>query len=300
MTLLYLLSLLAVSLANPLAQEDKTSIKCGTPATKPDTSSDIVGGVDAIPYSWPWQVALFRRDYDDEYEFFCGGTLISNQWVMSAGHCFYTYGTPNSPDKYQVRLGVFNKTYEDEPGEVILNISAFHVHPKYGNVKESGNPIYDVSLLKLKEPVQFTDHISPICLPSTLDEKLPEPGTGSFITGWGYIKESVGPTSDTLQQVGIPLVAAQPCRENYKEVPGKKVDINENIEFCYGFEKGGKAQCLGDSGGPLAFQDPNDEGRWKQLGIISWSEGCARPKLYGVVSKVSAFMDFIREYVKDL
>ena len=44
----------------------------------------IVGGFEAAPSSWPWQVSF--RDYDGH---FCGGTLISSRWVISAAHCFY-------------------------------------------------------------------------------------------------------------------------------------------------------------------------------------------------------------------
>jgi len=297
MRLLNLLSLIAVCLANPLPLENQSAVKCGLPATKPDTTTSIVGGVDAIPYSWPWQVALFRRDRGYEYQF-CGGTLISNEWILSAGHCFY--GPNHTPDEYYVKLGVFNKTYDDEPGEVVLNISAFHMHPKFEFVRETGTPIYDVSLVKLKTPVQFTDHITPICLPSTLDEELPNPDTKSFIVGWGFIKETVGPDSDTLKQAGVPLVSVETCRKGLENVPSKDKDVHEKVEFCAGFDQGGKSQCSGDSGGPLMYQDPSNEGRWKQLGITSWSVGCAKPKLYGVYSKVSAFMDFVKDYVKDL
>jgi len=42
----------------------------------------IVGGVEATPHSWPHQAALF---IDDMY--FCGGSLISSEWVLTAAHC---------------------------------------------------------------------------------------------------------------------------------------------------------------------------------------------------------------------
>ena len=51
---------------------------CGLPGP----SGRIVGGEEATPHQYPWMAALFIDD-----KWFCGGTLISDEWVMTAGHC---------------------------------------------------------------------------------------------------------------------------------------------------------------------------------------------------------------------
>lgn len=44
----------------------------------------VVGGNNAGLGAWPWQAALYK-----EGEFQCGATLLSDSWLVSAGHCFY-------------------------------------------------------------------------------------------------------------------------------------------------------------------------------------------------------------------
>ncbi|KAM9457474.1 testisin-like [Clarias gariepinus] len=50
---------------------------------KAKLNTKIVGGQDAVPGSWPWQVSL--QVFGSH---FCGGSLINNRWVLSAAHCF--------------------------------------------------------------------------------------------------------------------------------------------------------------------------------------------------------------------
>lgn len=65
--------------------------KCGISSNAPD-SSRIVGGEEARPHSWPWQVSLWCRYVDVEEQrrsegHRCGGTIISNKWIVTAAHC---------------------------------------------------------------------------------------------------------------------------------------------------------------------------------------------------------------------
>jgi len=272
--------LIAVSLtsvnAHLLLNRALTVGKCGVPAIKPDTSTDIVGGKDSIPHSWPWQVFVTRG---------CGATLITNQWVLTAAHCI----TNRNPEYNSVRLGVFDRT-KQEPGQVPSKVIEVHVHPNYSS-PDSWNS-NDIALLKLEKPVEFTDHISPICLPTVQDE-LPPAGTNTFIIGWGNTKVPSRDASPTVKQVMVPLVAQETCKAR------NPIKFSEKVEICVGFDKGGKGACHGDSGGPALIQ--NSDGSWTQIGVTSWVHNgeCAGPT-HSVYGKVSAFLDFIRQYVKDV
>jgi len=188
-----------------------------------------------------------------------------------------------------LKLGVFNKGNDNEPGEQVVGISEIHVHPKF----DGYNFNYDVALMKLKTPITYTDHISPVCLPSELQEKTPVAGSSVFLTGWG-ITEKYFP-SNTLKQVAVPLRTKENCKPAY---PG---ELDEESQFCAGNDKGNKGACLFDSGGPVVFQDAANNGTWKQIGIISLGNNCGGfPDEHSVYSKISASLDFIKQYVKDL
>jgi len=254
--------------------------KCGVPAIKPDTSTDIVGGKDSIPHSWPWQVMTSIG---------CGATLITDQWVLTAAHCI----SSRNPKSNTVRLGVFDKT-KKEPGQLSAEVSEVYVHPNYTGSSPVVWNSHDIALLKLAKPVEFTDHISPICLPTVQDE-LPAAGTDTFIIGWGNTKVPSRDPSPTVKQVMVPLVAQETCKARNTD----DFKFNEKLEICVGFDKGGKGACHGDSGGPALIQ--NADGTWKQIGVTSWVHKgqCAGPT-HTVYAKVSAFLDFIRQYVKDV
>lgn len=94
---------------------------------------------------------------------------------------------------------------------------------------------------------------------------------------------------DRLMAVELPLVAIGECRARNAGVPA----VIDERNVCAGAAGGGKDVCHGDSGGPLVGRDGG--GRWVQIAVTSWGQGCARPDLPGVNTRVSAFAGWIRE-----
>ncbi|XP_074140804.1 chymotrypsinogen B-like [Sminthopsis crassicaudata] len=141
---------------------------CGVPAIEPDLNDmlRIANGKDAVPGSWPWQVSLQRKGGH-----FCGGSIISNKWVVTAAHC----GVKTTD---RVVAGRHNLKSHRENIQVLKIAQVFR--NKYYNRNTKSN---DITLLKLARPVRFQDNVSPVCLPSVNDD-FPA-GTQCAISGWG-------------------------------------------------------------------------------------------------------------------
>ncbi|XP_030834985.1 transmembrane protease serine 2-like, partial [Strongylocentrotus purpuratus] len=145
-----------VSLFNPIFSKLNqnlldTSI-CGTrPAYAPDQSR-IVGGINALPGEFPWIGSLRVDDGSDRGRFFCGTTLITSQWVLTAAHCAGSYID-------RVIFGGLRLSNESEY-EVNAEVADIIIHPDYD--AESNDK--DIALLRLTEPVSFSDYVRPAML----------------------------------------------------------------------------------------------------------------------------------------
>jgi secreted trypsin-like serine protease len=239
------------------------------------TFDKVVGGTEAVPYSWPWQI-VWCEAFGSSCSLECGGTVVGTGWVQTAGHC--VYGSTNKPQNFKVKTGVFQENLNNETGEVVHTVKAIHLHPKY---KPNPVPEWDIALIELGEPITYTDHIQPICLPLSDTTQIAPPNT-AWGTGWGTTTEG-GNIAKKLRQVNVPYVDYTTCGNEY----GK--DIMQQVMVCAGVQ--GKDTCQGDSGGPL--QQVNANGFWFQYGITSWGEGCAEKGYPGIYSRVSAYCDFI-------
>ncbi|XP_051847357.1 chymotrypsin-C [Antechinus flavipes] len=247
---------------------------CGVPTYLPNLATRVVGGEDARPHSWPWQISL-QYLKDDTYRHTCGGTLISNQHVLTAAHCISKGKT------YRVLLGK-NNLVEEEAGSVAMAVDTIFVHEKWNSLLVRN----DIALIKLAEPVELSDTIQVACLPpkdSLLSQDYP-----CYVTGWGRLWTN-GPIADALQQGFLPAVDHATCTQ--KDWWGTMVTQNM---VCAGGD-GVISGCNGDSGGPLNCEAAN--GAWEVRGIVSFGSGwsCNTAKKPTVFTRVSAYNDWINE-----
>ncbi|KYQ57902.1 Enteropeptidase, partial [Trachymyrmex zeteki] len=250
------------------------NFECGI-RTQVASTARIVGGASSSVGNWPWQIALYK---DGNYQ--CGGALINNRWVISAGHCFY-----HAENNYWVaRIGATRRGSFRSPHEQLLRVDYISLHPDYVHHVF----LNDIAVIRLERAVSFSDYIRPVCLP-----KAPVlTGTVCVVTGWGQLYEIGRVFPDTLQEVQIPVMSTEDCRRKTLFLPLYRIT---NGMLCAGLENGGKDACLGDSGGPLVCLSPF-ENRYVLQGITSNGYGCGRRERPGVYTKIYSYMSYI-DYV---
>lgn len=173
------------------------------------------------------------------------------------------------PSYMKVRAGITIR----ESGGQLIEVVKICQHPEYS----SWNFDKDVSVLILAEDIELGPTAQPIELIASGEDV--EVGTVARVTGWGAYYEG-GFLPAHLQVVEVPRISEEVCTKYYGE--GR---ITENM-ICFGYDEGKKDSCQGDSGGPLVADG-------KQVGVVSWGYGCARPKLPGVYSRIAALREHI-------
>uniref|UniRef100_A0A3B3VHJ5 Coagulation factor IX n=1 Tax=Poecilia latipinna TaxID=48699 RepID=A0A3B3VHJ5_9TELE len=246
---------------------ENTSAESQTPFKR------IVGGRSVAPGEIPWQV-LFRPKPSGRL--FCGGSILSERWVITAAHCLR-----EAAGSFSVRVGEHN-TEITEGREKDYEVLEEQPHPRYNATLNIYN--HDIALLYLKEPISFSATVRPICIgPMAFIEDLVKQPSPATVSGWGRTR-FMGITSNILQKVEVPLVDQTECKKS----------SNERITpvmFCAGFYDVAKDACQGDSGGPHAksYRDT-----WFLTGIVSWGEECAKEGKYGVYTRVSVYYSWIK------
>ncbi|XP_055535654.1 uncharacterized protein LOC129724631 isoform X1 [Wyeomyia smithii] len=232
---------------------------------------------------YPWQVAILKKD-PKESVYVCGGTLIDNQYIITAAHCVKTY---NGFD-LRVRLGEWDVNHDVEFYPYIeRDVISVQVHPEY----YAGTLDNDLAILKMDSPVDFsnTPHISPACLP---DKYTDFSGQRCWTTGWG--KDAFGDYGkyqNILKEVDVPIVNDQQCQAQLRQTRlGYQYKLHPGF-VCAGGEEG-KDACKGDGGGPLVCER---NGSWQVVGVVSWGIGCGKANVPGVYVKVAYYLDWLQQ-----
>lgn len=226
----------------------------------------IIGGRPAPPGKWAWQVAVLNR----YKEAFCGGTLVSLRWVVTAAHCVRK--------RLYVRLGEHDLLLRNR-GEVEMKVTEAVIHPRY----DPDTVVNDVAMLRLPESARPDLGHGVACLPAP-HQPLP-PHTSCVILGWGKKRPTDVHGTRVLHEAQVSTIQQGVCRRSYWQYA-----ITDDM-VCAG--RGRRDSCAGDSGGPLLCRDRTM--RYFLQGITSFGDGCGKRGKYGIYTRTAGYVSWMRD-----
>lgn len=264
--------------------------------------------------AWPWSVTIFfhltmlfasLKTFDDfnrlvavylikpiGTQFNCGGNLVSAKTVVTAAHCFRTSERTYQANEIQLLLGRHNLLDWQETGYKIAQVDQIIIHSEYMTKGSSYDA--DIAVAIMRNRVEFTEFIRPICLwegPDNLNGVVGQMGT---VIGWGRDGSGKIVTTEP-KKINVPIVSEADClrsSDTYRYITSDRT-------FCAG-RRDGRGPCNGDSGGGMTFKVNN---KWMLRGIVSAAlsdpivNSCNLAE-YVVFTDAAKFVGWIRSYMR--
>nr|XP_034325153.1 chymotrypsinogen A-like isoform X1 [Crassostrea gigas] len=231
----------------------------------------VVGGDPALEGEWPWQVS-----FQNERGHFCGGTLVGDQWVVTAAHCLYG----QTISSIHVLLGEHHQEFKSN-NEWNATIQKVQIHPEYST--NHGLP-HDIAVVQLSRTVNVTGHyVRTACLPQ--DDDVFDDADYCYISGWGYTQGTGD--NDVLRHLRVLITPSVTCNSSWD-------GVITNNQICVG--QGDTGACRGDSGGPLVCRRHDS---FVLVGVTSWgSATCTELGKPNVFTKTTAYLPWIRSVLQ--
>ncbi|XP_022218653.2 serine protease 3-like [Drosophila obscura] len=227
----------------------------------------IVNGKLAKERQFPYVVQILIDAHN--VTSLCGGSIIANNWVLTAAHC-----TENATSVSLIYGSIWRK---EKPTKKLLAKDHVFPHPQYNNF--GGSAINDIALIRT-EWVEFSVRIQSIPLPTeSRDGYNNFVGQWAFVAGWGALHNN-GSASARLYWAKLQVIDESACRYRY----------GNNLEgiLCARSDNEQQSACDGDSGGPLVHNK-------ELIGVLSFGSksGCEDGDPLGFAD-VSRYLGWIR------
>ncbi len=248
----------------PLSDEVITEVE--------SSSNEVRGGTDAA--AEPWLVSMQVLFKDGTWRHHCAGTLIDEEWMLTAAHCVKEFGGLFGIPLTSLRGCVGVQNLNQCTSANTIRFSEIKRHYLYAG---GTSPAHDIALMKLSAPTT-----APTTALATKDRD-PDAGDNAQLRGWGATNQAS--VSSVLQRLDYPIVSNQQCAEKWRPL-----QVIQGSQLCASATSV-QGSCRGDSGGPLHFGGV-------QVGVVSFgatdaNTGACNGAIPDVYTRVSAFRPWI-------
>ncbi|XP_037809738.1 collagenase-like [Lucilia sericata] len=235
-------------------------------------SAAIISGTQAALGQFPWHVLLKIDETDEGTYDICGGSIISNKWVLTAAHCIYNIKS----------LVMAFGTIQLDNNSIIMDCPNYYIHPSYNDDYFTD----DIGLIELITPLNFTHNIQAIDLVALSESTNDFVGAQGIISGFGTTSDKIYKPSQWLLWTTVEIVNNSRCAKVHK-VP------NDNRTMCaIGWNGTNQSPCISDSGGALVWK--NKSNKLVQIGVINFAaKRCSKqPTGY---ARLTTYLKYIQD-----
>lgn len=237
-------------------------------------TSRIVHGNIAAKYQFPWHVSLTISYANSTHRSYCGGSLISSRYILTAATCLLNAASIKAD---------FGSISFSTPLQSLTTTKGM-IHPQF-QAKTNAN---NIAIIQLNEDVWYTNDKRAILLAGQSQASNTFVNTTSYISGFGVAENGDSYLSASLRYAFTTVITNDLCQHFFPSGY-----VRSETMCTLGYINSLQSGCYGDQGGALTT---NIDGTWYQIGLISTIHGggCTgnNPNLY---TRIAPYVQWINQ-----